>query len=63
MDRPADFGAEHVVHEAVLGDAGQARELGCDDGRAEVVATARPVLHVGCRAGEGGFDALADLVG
>ena len=62
MDRAADLGAEDVVDQTVLGDAREARELGCHDGRAEVVPAARPVLHLGARAGKCGLDPCLQLV-
>src|SRR3954451_17402983 len=61
VDRAADLGAEDVVDEAVLLEAGEAGELLGDHRRAEVVPGARPVLHVGARAREGGLDAILDL--
>ncbi len=63
MDGTAHLGAEHVVHETVLRDAAETRELRGDDGRAEVVAAARPVLHLGGGARQGGLDAGFQLFG
>jgi hypothetical protein len=62
VDRAADLRAEDVVDQLVLGDAREAGELGRDDGGAEVVPAARPVLHLGRGARQGGLDARLDLV-
>ena len=60
MDATAELAREHVVDETVLGDPAQPLELGCDDDRLEVM----PVVagHLGPRAGEGGLDALLELL-
>lgn len=59
------FGAEGVteggIDHAVLGDAGLAFEAGVFDRGGEVVAVGVIDLHLG--AGEGGLDALGEVVG
>ncbi len=62
MDRPTDLIPEHGVDELVLLYAAASGKGGGDDGRAEVVAAARVVLHVGFCSRDGGFDALLDLL-
>src|SRR6185312_14948162 len=63
VDRTADLAGEDVHHELVLLDAAQTRERGRDDGGAEVVAAAGPVLNLGGRIRDRGLDPLLDLVG
>ncbi|CAA9501575.1 MAG: hypothetical protein AVDCRST_MAG30-1950 [uncultured Solirubrobacteraceae bacterium] len=63
MDGAADVGAEDVVDELVLRDARQPGEGGGDDDRAEVVAAARQVGHLGAGVGDPGLDPGLQLVG
>src|ERR1700689_4002026 len=59
----ADFAAEHVVDEAVLGDSAEAAERLGGDGGAEMVAAAGVILHIRARAGYCGLDALLYVLG
>src|SRR5215211_2234830 len=63
VDGAADLALEHIHDKAMLLDAAQAGERRRDHGGAEVVAAARPILHLGAGLGDGGLDALLDLVG
>ncbi len=63
MDRPADLRAEDVVDEAVLLDAAAPRKRLRGNARAEVVAAAGVVLHLGAGSWDRGLDALLDLFG
>src|SRR4051812_6057966 len=63
VDGAADLVAEHRVDHPVLLDPALAGERVGHDGRAKMVAAAGPVLDRGLRAGDGGLDALLDVVG
>src|ERR1019366_7087689 len=62
MDCAPDLRAEDGVDEAMLLDAALPLEGGCGDGCAEVVAAAGVVLDLGSRTGDGGLDALPDVL-
>ena len=63
MDWPAYLVSEHVVDEPVLLDARETVEAIRDHLGAKVVATAREVLDLGAGAGQGGLDALLEVLG
>ena len=63
MDGAAELGAEHVVDEAVLGEAAQAGEGRETTVGPEVVAAAGEVLDLGDGAGNGRLDALLQVLG
>ncbi len=62
VDRASDLGAEDLVYEAMLLDAAASLERGCENGGAEMVAAAGPVLHLGVSTRYRGFDALLYLL-
>ena len=59
MDAVANLAPEHVVHEAVLGDAVEALERGRGHDRVEVVSVA---TDVGTGTGNPGLDPLLKLL-
>ena len=62
MDRSAHLVAEHAVDQLVLLDPAQPVEAARDDLRAEVIATAREVLHAHDRPRQGGLYSFLELV-
>jgi hypothetical protein len=59
VDAPAHFGAENVIHEAMLSNATEPAESGGRDDRVEVMAVAG---HLGARAGNSRLDPLLELL-
>ncbi len=59
MDAVAQLGAEHAVHEPVLGDSVKSLECGCRYNRIEVVPVAG---DIGTGAGNAGFDPLFEFL-
>ena len=59
VDAVAQLGAEHAVHEPVLGDSVKSNERGCRYNRVEVMPVA---ADLGAGAGDAGFDALFQLL-